>query len=48
MSDQEREEEEPEAVDPPVNQPGGNISLNGTEDEAAAVDPPVNQPGGGQ
>ena len=47
MSDEEKEQE-PEAVDPPVNQPGGNMSLNGTEDEAATVDPPVNQPGGEQ
>ena len=50
MSDKEREEEQPEsaAVDPPANQPGGNMSLNRTEDEAVAVDPPANQPGGGR
>jgi hypothetical protein len=48
MSDREREGEMDSAVDPPENQPGGNIRVDSTDEEAAAVDPPENQPGGGQ
>lgn len=47
MSERDDEMLDPAAVDPPENQPGGNMSLNETdESEAAAVDPPENQPGG--
>jgi hypothetical protein len=49
MSDRERENDMDAAVDPPENQPGGNLNLEErTEDEKAAVDPPENQPGGGR
>lgn len=47
MSDREREEMD-QAVDPPENQPGGNMSMDSSESEASAVDPPENQPGGAQ
>jgi hypothetical protein len=45
----EREDEQLDAaVDPPENQPGGNMNLNEADESeaAAAVDPPENQPGG--
>ena len=45
MSDRENDERE-EAVDPPENQGGGNMSLEPTDDQASAVDPPENQGGG--
>ena len=47
MSDRERETDD-SAVDPPVDQPGGDdaMSLDAPSDQEAAVDPPVDQPGG--
>ena len=48
MSERENDNQD-SAVDPPVDQPGGQVRTEGPSDaEAAAVDPPVDQPGGGR
>jgi hypothetical protein len=46
MSERENEEQRDQAVDPPENQGGGNMSMDSPEAQASAVDPPENQGGG--